>query len=184
VGAFEVEITEGSTHEFTSTWRDAEPPLAYTHAKVEGRQEFTQLFFIPARAPFDLWDREHRRGIKLYVHRVFIMDDAEQLLPPWLRFVRGVVDSSDLPLNVSREILQQSRDVQTIRAASVKRVLTLLEGLAGRQPESTTFWEQFAACSRRADRNRTAIASRSCWFSSTTSDVEAQTVSLAESSAG
>ena len=91
--------------------------------RVEGRQEFTQLFFIPQRAPFDLWDREHRRGIKLYVRRVFIMDDAEQLLPPYLRFVRGIVDSNDLPLNVSREILQQSRDVQTIRNASVKRVL-------------------------------------------------------------
>ena len=117
------EISEEQCHEFYKhVAHDFEPPLA-THARVEGRQEFTQLFFIPQRAPFDLWDREHRRGIKLYVRRVFIMDDAEQLLPPYLRFMRGIVDSNDLPLNVSREILQQSRDVQTIRNASVKRVL-------------------------------------------------------------
>ena len=99
---------------------DFEPPLAYAHAKVEGRQEYTQLLYIPQRAPFDLWDREHRHGIKLYVRRVFIMDDAEQLMPAYLRFVRGVIDSNDLPLNVSREILQQSSDVETIRAASVQ----------------------------------------------------------------
>ena len=108
------EITEEQYHEFYKhVAHDFEPPLAYAHAKVEGRQEYTQLLFIPQRAPFDLWDREHRHGIKLYVRRVFIMDDAEQLMPAYLRFVRGVIDSSDLPLNVSREILQQSRDVQT-----------------------------------------------------------------------
>ena len=90
---------------------DFEAPLAWTHARVEGRQEYTLLLFLPAAAPFDLWDRDHRRGIKLYVRRVFIMDDAEQLLPSYLRFVRGVVDSNDLPLNVSREILQESKDV-------------------------------------------------------------------------
>ena len=103
------EITEEQYHElYKHVAHDVEPPLAYTHAKVEGRQEFTQLLYVPARAPFDLWDREHRRGVKLYVRRVFIMDDAEQLMPAYLRFVRGVVDSNDLPLNVSREILQQS----------------------------------------------------------------------------
>ena len=128
-----------STSRTTSSrrWRTA-------HAKVEGRQEYTQLLFIPQRAPFDLWDREHRHGIKLYVRRVFIMDDAEQLMPAYLRFVRGVIDSSDLPLNVSREILQQSRDVETIRAASVKRVLALLEDLAEHHPDKyATFWTEF-----------------------------------------
>ena len=106
---------------------DLEPPLARAHAKVEGRQEYTQLFFIPKRAPYDLWDKERRHGIKLYVRRVFIMDDAVDLMPAYLRFVRGVIDSADLPLNVSREILQQSRDVQNIKAASTKRVLGLLD---------------------------------------------------------
>ena len=106
------EITDEQYQEFYKhVGHDFEPPLAWTHAKVEGRQEFTQLFYIPRRAPFDLWDRDHRHGVKLYVRRVFIMDSAEQLLPAYLRFVRGVIDSSDLPLNVSREILQQSSDV-------------------------------------------------------------------------
>ena len=136
------EITEEQYHEFYKhVAHDFEPPLAYVHAKVEGRQEYTQLFYIPQRAPFDLWDREHRHGIKLYVRRVFIMDDAEDLMPAYLRFVRGIIDSSDLPLNVSREILQQSRDVQQIQAASTKRVLGLLEDLASNQPEKyATFW--------------------------------------------
>jgi molecular chaperone HtpG len=105
---------------------DFEAPLAWTHNRVEGRQEYTQLLYIPARTPFDLWDRHQRHGLKLYVRRVFIMDDAEHLLPAYLRFVRGVVDSSDLPLNVSREILQQSKDVDAIRAGCAKRVLAPL----------------------------------------------------------
>jgi molecular chaperone HtpG len=160
------EITDEQYHEFYKhVAHDFEPPLAWTHAKVEGRQEFTQLFFIPQRAPFDLWDREHRRGLKLYVRRVFIMDDAEQLMPAYLRFVRGVIDSSDLPLNVSREILQQSRDVETIRTASVKRVLTLLEELAAGQPEKyATFWKEFGRVLKEgvARTRPTASASRSC----------------------
>ena len=118
------EITDEQYQEFYKhVAHDFEPPLAWTHNRVEGRQEYTQLLYIPARAPFDLWDRDHRRGLKLYVRRVFIMDDAEQLLPAYLRFVRGVVDSNDLPLNVSREILQQSRDVEAIRAGCTERVL-------------------------------------------------------------
>src|SRR5436190_3324192 len=139
------DITEQQYHEFYKhVAHDFEPPLAYTHARVEGRQEFTQLFFIPQRAPFDLWDREHRRGIKLYVRRVFVMDDAEQLLPPYLRFVRGLVDSNDLPLNVSREILQQSKDIEAIRSGSVRRVLGMLEDLAENQKEKfATFWKEF-----------------------------------------
>ena len=109
---------------------DFEAPLCHAHARVEGNKEYTQLLYIPAQAPFDLWDREHRRGIKLYVRRVFIMDDAEQLMPNYLRFVRGVIDSSDLPLNVSREILQESKDIEAIRAGSVRRVLGMIEDLA------------------------------------------------------
>ena len=105
------EITDEQYQEFYKhVAHDFEPPLAWTHARVEGKQEYTQLLYMPAHAPFDLWDRDHRHGVKLYVQRVFIMDDAEQLMPAYLRFVRGVIDSNDLPLNVSREILQESRD--------------------------------------------------------------------------
>jgi molecular chaperone HtpG len=139
------EISEEQYHEFYKhVAHDFEAPLAYSHNKVEGRKEYTQLLYIPAKAPFDLWDREHRRGIKLYVRRVFIMDDAEHLMPHYLRFVRGVIDSNDLPLNVSREILQESRDVETIRAGSVKRVLAMIEDLAENQKDRfATFWKEF-----------------------------------------
>jgi len=109
---------------------DTEAPLAYTHNRVEGSTEYTQLLYIPGKAPFDLWNREKSAGVKLYVKRVFIMDDAEALLPTYLRFVKGVVDSSDLPLNVSRELLQESRDVKAIREGCTKRVLGMLEDLA------------------------------------------------------
>ena len=179
------EITEEQYHEFYKhVAHDFEPPLAYSHAKVEGRQEYTQLLFIPQRAPYDLWDRDHRHGIKLYVRRVFIMDDAEQLMPAYLRFVRGVIDSSDLPLNVSREILQRSKDVETIRAASVKRVLGLLDDLAEHQKDKyTTFWKEFGrafkegAAEDSGNKDRVAKLLR---FASTRSDVEEQTVSLSE----
>jgi molecular chaperone HtpG len=179
------EISEEQYHEFYKhVAHDFDAPLAYTHAKVEGRQEFTQLFFIPQRAPFDLWDREHRHGIKLYVRRVFIMDDAEQLLPPYLRFVRGIVDSNDLPLNVSREILQQSRDVQTIRTASVKRVLSLIEDLAEHHADKfKTFWKEFGrvlkegAADDAGNRERIATLLR---FASTKNDTDEPDVSLAD----
>jgi molecular chaperone HtpG len=116
------EISEEQYNEFYKhVAHDFEPPLAYVHARVEGKQEYTQLLYIPSRAPFDLYDRESRHGIKLYVRRVFIMDDAKQLLPNYLRFVRGIIDSNDLPLNVSREILQESKDIEAMRAGSVKR---------------------------------------------------------------
>ena len=119
-------------------------PLAWTHNRVEGRTEYIQLLYVPERAPFDLWDRNQRHGIKLYVRRVFIMDDAEQLLPPYLRFVRGVIDSNDLPLNVSREILQESKDVKAIREGSTKRVLSLLEDLAeNKKDQYAGFWNEF-----------------------------------------
>ena len=125
---------------------DFEDPLAWTHARVEGKQEYTQLLYIPARAPFDLWDRNARHGIKLYVRRVFIMDDAEQLMPLYMRFVRGVVDSSDLPLNVSREILQQSKDIDGIRSGCTRKVLGMLEDLAENDKEKyAKFWEAFGS---------------------------------------
>ena len=163
---------------------DFEPPLAWTHSKVEGRSEYTQLLYLPGRAPFDLWDREHRHGIKLYVRRVFIMDDAEQLLPAYLRFVRGVVDSNDLPLNVSREILQESKDVDTIRKGCVNRVLGLLEELAEKQPEKfATFWKEFGRVLKEgvgedfANKERIAKLLR---FATTHDDVEEQKVSLSD----
>lgn len=139
------EITEEQYHElYKHVAHDSQAPLAYTHARVEGVHEYTLVLFVPAQAPFDLWDRDHRRGIKLYVRRVFIMDDAEQLMPTYLRFVRGVIDSADLPLNVSREILQQSKDVQAIRQEAVRRTLSMLEDLAEKRPEAyATFWKAF-----------------------------------------
>jgi len=157
-------------------------PLAWTHNRVEGRQEYIQLLYVPARAPFDLWDRQNRHGVKLYVRRVFIMDDAEQLMPPYLRFVRGVIDSSDLPLNVSREILQESRDVKAIREGSTKRVLGLLEDLAGNRKEDyAKFWSEFGQCLKEGigedsvNRDRIAKLLR---FATTGSD--AQSVSFAD----
>jgi molecular chaperone HtpG len=179
------EITDEQYNEFYKhVAHDVDPPLAWTHAKVEGRQEYTQLLFIPQRAPFDLWDRDHRRGIKLYVRRVFIMDDAEQLMPAYLRFVRGVIDSNDLPLNVSREILQESRDVQTIRTASVKRVLGLLDDLAEHHAEKfAVFWREFGRVLKEGAAEDTANADRIAKlmrFASTHVDTEDQTVSLAD----
>jgi len=179
------EVTDEQYVEFyRHVAHDPEPPLAWTHNRVEGRQEYTQLLYIPSKAPFDLWDREHRHGLKLYVRRVFIMDDASQLLPAYLRFVRGVVDSSDLPLNVSREILQQSRDIEAIRAGCTKRVLGLLEDLAANQPEKyAAFWKEFGRVLKEgvgedpANRERLAKLLR---FSSTRDDAEEPTVSLAD----
>lgn len=130
------EVTEEQYREFYKTVsHDYDDPLAWTHNRVEGRSEYTQLLYVPKHAPMDMWDRDGRHGVKLYVKRVFIMDDADQLLPSYLRFVRGVIDSADLPLNVSREILQESRDVRAIREGSAKRILSLLEDLAENKPE-------------------------------------------------
>jgi molecular chaperone HtpG len=179
------EITDEQYAEFYKhVGHDFDEPLAHVHAKVEGRQEYTLLLYLPKQAPFDLWNREHRRGIKLYVRRVFIMDDAEQLMPPYLRFVRGVIDSNDLPLNVSREILQQSRDVEAIRTTSVKRVLGLLEELANKEADKfAAFWEEFGRVLKEgvvedtSNRDRIAKLLR---FSSTQHETEEQTVSLAD----
>ncbi|MCJ7838354.1 MAG: molecular chaperone HtpG, partial [Burkholderiales bacterium] len=159
-------------------------PLAWTHNKVEGRHEYTQLLYLPAHAPFDLWDRAHRHGIKLYVRRVFIMDDAEQLLPAYLRFVRGVVDSNNLPLNVSREILQQSKDIEAIRSGCTKRVLALLDDLAQNQQDKYAgFWKEFGLVLKEgvgedhANREKIAGLLR---FASTHNDSEEQGVSFAD----
>jgi molecular chaperone HtpG len=139
------EITDEEYKEFYKhVGHDFEDPLAWTHARVEGRQEYTQLLYIPSRAPFDLWERDATHGVKLYVRRVFIMDDAEKLMPRYMRFVRGVVDSSDLPLNVSREILQESKDIEAIRSGCTKKVLGLLEDMAKNDAEKyTKFWGEF-----------------------------------------
>jgi molecular chaperone HtpG len=160
-------------HEFTE-------PLAHVHSKMEGKYEYTILLYVPTHAPFDLWNRESRHGVKLYVRRVFIMDDAEQLLPSYLRFVRGIVDSSDLPLNVSREILQQSKLIDNIRSGSVKKVLGLLKELATDQPEKyAAFWKEFGSVLKEGVAedvgNKDEIA-RLLRFSSTSS--EAPDVSL------
>jgi molecular chaperone HtpG len=179
------DITDEQYREFYKhVSHDYEDPLAWTHNRVEGRSEYTQLLYVPRHAPFDLWDRDARRGEKLYVRRVFIMDDAEQLLPAYLRFVRGVVDSSDLPLNVSREILQESRDVRTIRDGCAKRVLGLLEDLAENRPDDyKVFWEQFGQVLKEgtgedpANKDKIAQLLR---FATTQADSPEQAVSLAD----
>ena len=163
---------------------DFEEPLAWSHNRVEGRTEYTQLLYVPKKAPFDMWDRDAKHGVKLYVKRVFIMDDAEQLLPSYLRFVRGVVDSADLPLNVSREILQESRDVRSIREGSARRILGLLEDLAENQPEKyTEFWQNFGQVLKEGvgedagNKERIAGLLR---FASTHNDSDVQNVSFAD----
>src|SRR5438477_3936946 len=179
------EITEEQYQEFYKhVGHDFEPPLAWTHARVEGKQEYTMLLYLPAHAPFDLWDRDHRHGVKLYVQRVFIMDDAEQLMPAYLRFVRGVIDSNDLPLNVSRELLQESKTVEAIRAGCVTRALTLPEELSAKEKEKyATFWKEFGRVLKEgvaedfANKDRIAKLLR---FTSTREEKEDETVSLAD----
>lgn len=179
------EISKEQYEEFYKhVGHDFEPPLAYVHSVVEGKQEYTLLLYIPANAPFDLWDRDSRHGVKLYVRRVFIMENAEQLMPRYLRFVRGVIDSNDLPLNVSRELLQRNRDVEAIRAGAVKKVLSLLEDLAENQKETyTKFWKEFGLVLKEGvgedfvNRERIAKLLR---FASTHQDTDEQSVSLAD----
>ena len=139
------EITSEEYNEFYKhVAHDFEAPLAHIHNKVEGKSEYTTLLFIPARAPFDLWDRNNHRGVKLYVRRVFIMDDNEKLLPPYLRFIRGVIDSNDLPLNISREILQHNKQIDAIRSGTVKKILGALENMSKNEPDKyATFWKEF-----------------------------------------
>ena len=179
---------ESSEEEYKEFYKhvahDFEDPLAWSHNRIEGNLEYISLLYIPKRAPFDLWDRERRHGIKLYVRRVFIMDDAEQLMPNYLRFVRGVIDSNDLPLNVSREILQQSKVIDSIRSGSVRKVLDLLDNLARNEPEKyATFWSEFGRVMKEgpaedyANRERIAKLLR---FASTHNSDDTQNVSLAD----
>ena len=177
------EIKDEEYNEFYKhVGHDFENPLAWSHNRVEGTNEYISLLYIPSRAPFDLWDRNSRHGVKLYVKRIFIMDDAEQLMPSYLRFIRGIVDSSDLPLNISREILQQNKHIDTIRSGSVKKVLGLLEDMAKNEPEKySKFWKEFGKAIKEgpgedfANKERVAGLIR---FASTQTDSEEQTVSL------
>ncbi len=177
------EITEAEYNEFYKhVGHDYEDPLAYSHNKVEGNTNYTTLFYVPKRAPFDLWERDRAHGVKLYVRRVFIMDDAEQLMPTYLRFVRGIVDTDDLPLNVSREILQRNKQIDTIRAASIKRVLGLLENLAKNDADKyKTFWNEFGKVMKEGpaedSSNKERIA-KLLRFSSTYDKSGEQSVSL------
>jgi len=179
------DITDEEYTEFYKhVGHDYDDPLAWTHSKVEGRHEYTQLLYVPGHAPFDMWDRQARHGVKLYVRRVFIMDDAEKLMPLYLRFVRGVVDSNDLPLNVSREILQESKDIDTLRAGCTKKVLGLLEDLAENQKDKyATFWKEFGQVLKEgvgedhANKDKIAGLLR---FASTHADTTEEVVSLAD----
>jgi len=161
---------------------DFEDPLTWTHNRVEGKLEYTTLLYLPQRAPFDLWDRDNRHGIKLYVQRVFIMDDADHLMPRYLRFVRGVVDSNDLPLNISREILQNNKVIDSIRGGSVKKVLGAMETMARDEPEKYAgFWKEFGRVLKEGPgedhANREQIA-KLLRFASTHADTPEQSVSL------
>jgi len=163
---------------------DFEDPLTWSHNRVEGKYEYTSLLYIPKRAPFDLYEREQTQGVRLYVQRIFIMDDPEKLMPRYLRFVRGVVDSSDLPLNVSREILQSNKVLDAIRSGSVKKVLGLLDTMAENEPETyADFWEQFGRALKEGPGedfgNREQIA-KLLRFASTHTDTESQNVSLTD----
>jgi molecular chaperone HtpG len=169
------DITDAQYQEFYKQISyDQEAPLAYTHNRVEGRTEYTQLLYVPAKAPFDLWNRDKRGGVKLYVKRVFIMDDAEALMPVYLRFVKGVIDSADLPLNVSRELLQESRDVKAIREGSTKKVLGILEDVAENQKDKyAEFWKQFGAVLKEGigeDHGNQERLAKLLRFGSTTAD--------------
>jgi molecular chaperone HtpG len=161
---------------------DFEDPLAHIHNKVEGKLEYTSLLYIPSRAPFDLWDREQRHGVKLYVRRIFIMDDAQQLLPPWLRFIRGVIDSDDLPLNVSREILQQNKVVDSIRSGCTKKIIGLLKSIAKNDEEKyQKFWKIFGKVLKEGVVDTSDYKedlSHLFRFSSTHEDTEDQKISL------
>jgi len=177
------EVTDEEYKEFYKhVAHDFEDPMTWVHSHVEGNQSYKTLFYIPARAPFDLYDRDSRHGIKLYVRRVFIMDDAEQLMPYYLRFVRGLVDSDDLPLNVSREILQHNKLIDTIRSGSIKKVLGVLESMAKNEPDSyADFWKQFGNVLKEGPgedfSNKERIA-KLLRFSTTANDSEDQAVSL------
>ena len=183
------DISEDQYHAFyKNISNDFENPLSYSHNRVEGRSEFTQLLYIPKKASFDLWDRSKRSGIKLYVKRVFIMDDSEQLLPTYLRFISGIIDSADLPLNVSREILQESKDVKFIRESSTKRVLSQLEDLSSSVEEAKRedyqlFWNAFGQVLKEGlgeDHANVDKLSKLLRFANSTQNSDIQNVSLSD----
>ncbi len=177
------DITDEAYNEFYKhVGHDFQDPLTHVHSKVEGTNEYTLLLYVPSRAPFDMWDRDTKHGVKLYIRKVFITDDAEQLMPRYLRFIRGIIDANSLPLNVSREILQQSKQISTIKSGAVKKVLGMLEDLAKTEPEKyETFWSQFGAVIKEgpiedhANKERVAKLLR---FASTHADTDKQEVSL------
>ncbi|ODN67265.1 molecular chaperone HtpG [Methylophaga muralis] len=177
------DITEEQYKEFyKQIAHDFQDPLTWSHNKVEGNTEYTSLLYIPSKAPFDLWDRDRMHGIKLYVKRVFIMEDSEQLMPRYLRFIRGVIDTNDLPLNVSREILQSSKVIDTIRAASVKKIISELNKMANNEPEQyAEFWKEFGQVIKEGPgedfANKEALA-KLLRFASTETGNADQTVSL------
>lgn len=177
------EITEEQYQDlYKHISHDFEAPLTWAHNRVEGKQEYVSLLYVPARAPFDLWQRDAQRGLKLYVKRIFIMDDAEHLMPMYLRFVKGVVDSSDLPLNISREILQSNRNIDAIKSGCVKRVLGMLEKMANNDPEKyNTFWKEFGEVLKEGPAedfgNKDRIA-KLLRFNSTASKADDELVSL------
>ncbi len=161
---------------------DFQDPLTFVHSKVEGTNEYTLLLYVPSRAPFDLWDRDAKHGVKLYIRKVFITDDAEQLMPRYLRFIRGIIDANSLPLNVSREILQQSKQISSIKSGAVKKVLGMLEGLAKNEPEKYgKFWSQFGAVIKEGpieDHSNKQRVAKLLRFASTHTDTDKQEVTL------
>lgn len=177
------EITEEAYNEFYKhVGHDYQDPLTHIHSKVEGSNEYTLLLYVPTHAPFDMWDRDTKHGVKLYIRKVFITDDAEQLMPRYLRFIRGIIDANSLPLNVSREILQQSKQISAIKSGAVKKVLGMLEDLANTEPEKyEKFWSQFGAVIKEgpiedhANKERVAKLLR---FATTHTDVDKQDISL------
>jgi len=177
------EISDNDYNEFYKhVSHDYQDPLVHVHSKVEGTNEYTLLLYVPARAPFDLWDRDNKHGVKLYIRKVFITDDAEQLMPRYLRFIKGIIDANSLPLNVSREILQQSKQISAIKTGAVKKVLGMLEGLAQNEPEKyASFWTEFGNVIKEGpveDHGNKDRIAKLLRFSSTHTDNSTQDVSL------
>jgi molecular chaperone HtpG len=177
------EISDEAYNEFYKhVGHDYQDPLTHVHSKVEGTNEYTLLLYVPSRAPFDMWDRDTKHGVKLYIRKVFITDDAEQLMPRYLRFIRGIIDANSLPLNVSREILQQSKQISTIKSGAVKKVLGMLEDLAKTEPEKyEKFWSQFGAVIKEGpieDHGNKERVAKLLRFATTHADTDKQEVSL------
>jgi len=177
------EISDSDYNEFYKhVSHDYQDPLVHVHSKVEGSNEYTLLLYVPARAPFDMWDRDSKHGVKLYIKKVFITDDAEQLMPRYLRFIKGVIDANSLPLNVSREILQQSKQISNIKSGAVKKVLGMLEGLAQNEPEKyATFWKEFGNVIKEGpveDHSNKDRVAKLLRFNSTHTDSDSQEVSF------